>query len=459
MSQPATKTRQDLTEPAFLTEPSFRGLAIPELSAAAATEKLVASLRLLWRERRIVLRMALAGLAVGTLLAFMLPKHYQSTVQLMPPDAQPGAGAMLAALTARAGGGIGAMAGDWLGSKSTGVLFIGMLRSRTLADRLVQRFDLRREYGERLNQDARNKLAENTGISEDHKSGIISLTVADHDPTRAAAIAQAYVEELERLVSELSTSAAHRERLFLEARLKVVKQELDQASADFSRFASQNTAINIPEQGKAMVEAAALLEGQIIAAESELKGLSEIYTPSNVRVRAVQARVSELRRQLEKLDGDPGTATSGTSPSDRSVYPSIRELPLLGVPYADLLRRTKIQEAVYETLTQEYELAKVQEVKETPSVKVLDAAVVPERRSFPPRLSLMLMSAAIGWAAGCAGVILRSRWQQVNAEHPGKILAEEILRSARLSSHRFLGMISGRTRQALGSSELPEGGQ
>jgi capsule polysaccharide export protein KpsE/RkpR len=392
--------------------------------------RLIAYLTLLWDKRRALCRATLAGLMLGTLLAFLLPKQYQSTVQLMPPDTQSNSSAMLAALSAKAGSGISAMAGDLLGGgNSTGALFLGILRSRTLEDRLVERFQLKKVYGVRLEEDARTRLSNNTGISEDHKSGIISLSVVDHDPARAPAIAQAYAEELERLVSELSTSAAHRERVFLEDRLKVVKGELDQASGDFSRFASQNAAINIPEQAKAMVAAEAVLEGQLIAAESELKGLEEIYTPNNVRVRSVEARVSELRRQMEKLDGDSDPASAGSSPAGRSAYPTIRELPLLGVPYADLLRRTKIEEAVYETLTQQYELAKVQEAKETPSVKVLDAASLPERKVFPPRLLIMVWGAMLGLAASALWIVGGTRWRQMDSSNPGKILAHEVLRS------------------------------
>jgi capsule polysaccharide export protein KpsE/RkpR len=386
-------------------------------------------LTLLWSKRRVLRRATLAGLLLGTLLGFALPKQYQSTVQLMPPDSQSSSSAMLAALSAKAGNGIGAMAGDLLGGNSTGALFLGILRSRTLEDRLVERFQLKKVYGVKLEEDARTRLSNNTGISEDHKSGIISLSVVDHDRTRAPAIAEAYAEELERLVSELSTSAAHRERVFLEDRLKVVKGELDQASGDFSRFASQNAAINIPEQAKAMVEAEAVLEGQLIAAESELKGLEQIYTPNNVRVRSVEARVSELRHQMEKLDGDSAPPSPGTSTAARSAYPTIRQLPLLGVPYADLLRRTRIEEAVYETLTQQYELAKVQEAKETPSVKVLDAASLPERKVFPPRLLIVVWGATLGLAASALWVVGGTRWRQLDSSNPGKVLAQEVFQS------------------------------
>ena len=423
-TDPAMRQRAD-----FSTEPAFPALEAPDPVAGAAPATLIGHLGLFWGERRTISRATLLGLALGTLLAFMLPKQYQSTVQLMPPDTQSSSTTMLAALSAKAGSGIGALAGDLLGGNSTGALFLGILRSRTLEDRLVERFQLKRVYGDKLEEDARTRLSNNTGISEDHKSGIISLSVVDHDPARAAAIAQAYGEELERLVSELSTSAAHRERIFLEDRLKVVKHELDQASGDFSRFASQNSAINIPEQGKAMVEAAAVLEGQLIAAESELKGLEEIYTTNNVRVRSVEARVSELRHQLEKLDGDQNPSTSGASPVEHSDYPTLRELPLLGVTYADLLRRTKIQEAVYETLTQQYELAKVQEAKETPSVKVLDAASLPERKVFPPRLLIMFWAALLGLAASALWVVGETRWGQLDSCNPGKMLAHEVFQT------------------------------
>jgi capsule polysaccharide export protein KpsE/RkpR len=393
-----------------------------------ARARLIGNLSLLWGERRTVARLVFCGLALGTLLAFLLPKQYQSTVQLMPPDTSSSSAAMMAALSAKAGGGLGAVAGDLLGGNSTGYLFVGILRSRTLVGRLVERFGLMKIYGSAIEEDARVELSNNTGISEEHKSGIITISVVDRDPARARAIAQAYVEELTRLVSELSTSAAHRERIFLEERLVVAKRELDQASGDFSQFASQNTAINIPEQGKAMVEAAAVLQGQLIGAESELKGLSEIYTAGNVRVRSAQARVSELRRQLDRLDGPSAPATQGSGA--RSAYPTLRELPLLGVTYADLLRRTKIAEALYETLTQQYELAKVQEAKETPSVKVLDAASFPERKVFPPRLLIMASGGLLGLSAAVLWVIAGTGWQRMDAGDPGKLLASEVFQTA-----------------------------
>jgi len=237
---------------------------------------------------------------------------------------------------------------------------------------------------------------------------------------------QAYVEELNRLVAELSTSSARRERIFLEGRLQAVNQDLEGAERDFSQFASKNTAIDVKEQGKAMVEAAALLQGQLIAAQSQYEGLREIYTDNNPRVRTVKARIDELQRQLEKLGGKGESATTVSGQPGDSMYPSIRKLPLLGVTYADLYRRTKIQEAVLETLTKEYEMAKVQEVKEIPTVKVLDVANIPDKKSFPPRLLVIFLGTFLAFSFGMLFVLGSASWEAIDVQDPGKKFASEV---------------------------------
>src|SRR5258708_32206421 len=204
------------------------------------------------------------------------------------------------------------MAGDLLGLKSTRDVFVGILTSGTVQEKLTQQFDLKRLYWDRRMEDARKDLADHTAVSVDRKSQIISITVTDKNPLRAAAMGQAYVEELNRLVAELSTSSARRERIFLEGRLQSVNQDLEAAEKDFSQFASKNTAIDVKEQGKAMVEAAAMLQGQLIAAQSQYEGLREIYTDNNPRVRTVKARIGELKHQLEKIGGKGESTTSAS---------------------------------------------------------------------------------------------------------------------------------------------------
>ena len=418
-----------------------------EVDTNVARERLVARLRLLWDQRGFLFRVAVYGLVATTLIAFVIPKRYESTARLMPPDSQSSSGmAMLAALTAKTGSGLGGFAGDLLGMKSSSALFVGILQSRTVEDRLIEQFQLKKVYrmlpiGEPRIEVVREELERHSSISEDRKSGIITITVSDRNPQRATAMAQAYVDELNRLAAQLTTSAAHRERVFLEERLRAVKQDLDAAAKEFSEFASKNAAIDIKEQGRAMVEAAATLQGQLIAAQSELEGLKQIYTENNIRVRSIRARISELQRQLEKLGGKEITAQAGADPPGDSLYPSIRKLPLLGVKYADLLLRTKIQETVFELLTQQYEMAKVQEAKEIPSVKVLDMPVVPERKSFPPRLLIIFLGTSMAFTLGVVWVFGRAAWEMTNAEDPRKVLAQEVWTTLR--SQKFWGWRDG----------------
>ena len=318
--------------------------------------------------------------------------------------------------------------------KNTSALFVTILYSRTVTDRLIEQFQLQQVYRAKLIEDARMRLWEHVDISAERKSGVIGVTVTDRDPQRVAAMAQAYVSELNRLVAEVSTSAARRERLFLEERLKTVKADLDKASGRLSQFASSNTAIDVPAQGKAMVEAAAWLQGELIFAGSQLQGLERIYAPGNVRVQAQRARVAELKKQLEKLGGSD---SASDSTNDHSLYPSMRKLPLLGAKYFDLYRETKIQETLYQLLTQQYELAKVEEAKSIPSVKVLDAAVVPTKKSYPPRTLIVISGTLLSLAVTALWVFLREWWSGIVPDDPGRELAVEISESLRASARHL----------------------
>lgn len=411
--------------------PSGSGNGTDPVPRDASRRPVVDYLRLFWEQRRFLVRMTFSAAVIAAISALLIPNRYESTTRIMPPDKESGMGtAIMTALAAKGGSAaLGAMAGDMFGIKSSGQLLVGVLRSRTVADRMIERFDLKKSYGKKHDEDARTELADLTQIGEDRKSGIVTITVTDRDKQRATAMARAYVDELNRTLMEVSTSAAHRERVFLEGRLKEVKQDLDQAARDFAQFASKNTAIDIKEQGKAMVEAAAQLQGELIARQSELSGLEQIYTPNNMRVRAVRARIAELQRQLQKIAGPDASMARLPADHGDGAYPSIREIPMLGVTYTDLMRRAKVQEIVYEMLTQQYELAKVQEVKETPTAKVLDSANVPDKKSFPPRLLIVLTSMLGIFALSALWVVARRRWEEVDARDPGKILAREVFQT------------------------------
>jgi uncharacterized protein involved in exopolysaccharide biosynthesis len=438
MSEPGrslAREEQRLQQPEDLVlEPEVES-ANDERERELARHRSVARQRLLWEHRKQILRVGIAAALLSALIAFLIPTRYESTARLMPPD-QPSAGlAMLAAATGgggQMGSDLGSLAGNLLGIKSSSDLFIGVLGSRTVEDDLITKFDLQKVYGKRRIEDTRKRLRGHTDLGADRKSGIISIEVEDHSPERAAALAGEYVSALNRVITQLNTSSAHRERQFLEGRLVEVKQDLENAEKGFSEFASKNTALDIPTQGKAVIEGVATLQGQLIAAETELQGLRQIYADGNVRVRSAQARLDELQAELRKDLTSQGPA-GGNDSDPTSLFPSIRRLPVIGVSYADLYRNTKIQEAVFQILTQQYELAKVQEAKETPSVKVLDPPDVPDQRSFPPRAVIILLGAIAGMAGWMLWVLGKNSWDQTDAADPQKAFASEVLDSVRLS--------------------------
>lgn len=393
----------------------------------------IAWLHILWRRRKFLFHIAGITFAVSALLVFAIPKRFTSTARLMPPDEGPGTGMslMTAALASKSVSPLGTFGSELLGMKTTGDLFIGILESRTAEDDLISKFALRKVYGVSRWEDARKTLAARTSISEDRKSEIITIRVTDRSAQRAEQMAEEYITELDSLVVTLNTSAAHRERVFLEGQLGQVRQTLESAEKKFSEFSSKNTAIDIQEQGKAMIEAGASLEGELMAAQTELEGLRQIYTDGNVRVREAQARIDELTKQIQKLGGKSGLAPSALEPDATSLYPPIRQLPLLGVTYADLYRTMKVQETAFEMLTQQYELAKVEEAKEIPSVKVLDAPDLPERKSFPPRTIIVFLCTLFAMSAAATWVLGRAAWAATDNGDPRKILVNQVWNDVR----------------------------
>ena len=192
----------------------------PEWNESMTREGILPRLRLLFGMRRFLLRCAVIGFFVATLIAFLIPNEYESSARLMPPDSQQGGGLALMAMLGggqNGSSGLGSLATDLLGAKTTGAVFIAVMRSRTAEDSIIQRFELKKVYWTRTEESARKRLEKNTEITEERKSGVITVVVTDHDAKRAAARAGAYIEQLDILTAKLNTSAAHRERVFLES--------------------------------------------------------------------------------------------------------------------------------------------------------------------------------------------------------------------------------------------------
>ena len=392
---------------------------------------------LLWEKRRILYKAAALALMSSVAIAFLLRKSYESTTSIMPPGSLGNNNLILTTLAGKTSPELAGMAASALGIKSTSELFVGLLRSRLVEEEIVDRFHLQQIYGTRYKQDACKVLERRTRISEDRKTGIITISVNDRQPQRARDITEAFIDGLNRLLSQVSTSSARRERLFIEQRLSRVKADLEDAEQQFSTFASQKAALDIKEQTRAMVDSAASLQGRLIAAESEVEGLRQIYSPNNVRMRAAQAQVNELKQELAKIGGTDA-ALPAAAPPDQ-IYPPIRKLPLLGVQWADLYRRVKIQETIYELLNQQYELARIEEAKEIPSLNVIDPANLPETKAWPPRIWIILGLTTLAMAAVIGNILATERIQSLRESDPRRQLAMAGLRKWQAcKSHLFL---------------------
>lgn len=417
--------------------------ALKQLEREQARIRFAESVRALWRERTFLFRVSVLGLSLGSIIAFCIPVRYTSTARLMPPNYQPASSLAITAASVAAyqSGGLGRIAGDFFGLKSASDLLVGILESRPVQDPIIEQFDLKHVYGVVRLADARAVLASRVALTVDRKNEIVTIAVTDRSPQRAHDIARAYVDRLNLLVSELSTSEARRERIFLEDRLKQVNQDLENAEREFSLFASKNNTVDVKEQGRTMVEAAATIQGQLISAQSELEGMRKIYTDSNIRIRALKARIAELQSQLGKLGGKDQAGTLGPNSAAADLYPSIRKLPLLGMTYADLYRRVRVQEEVYEELTREYELVKVQEAREIPTVKVLEPPEVPEKKTFPPRLLIGMSTMFAACAGGVVFLLATKSWHNRDPRELSRVVITEIWID--LKEKRFLNSTNG----------------
>ena len=402
----------------------------------------------LWRKRGLLMRIAGVTFVVSLAVSFAIPKTYESTTRIMPPENSGSGATLLAALTGRALGGdaLGGLAASLLGGRNTGALFTELLRSGTVTGHLIDRFNLQSVYHKRYRVDTAKYLLRHTIVIQEKKSGVITITVKDHDPKRARDLAQAYLDELNMLVNRTSTSSAHQERVFIEQRLAGVKADLDRAQRNLSEFSSTHATVDLREQTRATVEGAAKLEGELIATQGELDSLRQVYGDGNVRVHAAEARIANLKKEIQRIGGTSAqlpTDTAGTAPKgggeESDSYPPLRQLPRLAVPYSDLYRNVRIQETVFELLTQQYEIARIQEAKDIPAVNVIDSPGIPEKKSFPPRtiLTLALTVGVLGIA--CIVVIALHYWNAIDSGDPRRVLAQEVFIAFRSLRFRHLG--------------------
>ncbi len=406
-----------------LLQPNEDDFALVEEEGEEFSAIVVRFLRSIWERRRIALPIMAIGTLLSLLVALTAPSVYTSTTSLLPPGNTSSFGSIMSMLSSNPA--TAGLSDDMLGLGTPGELFVAILKSRNVEDALITRFSLLHYYKAATMLDARKVLSSETSISEDEKSGIITIDVKAGSPQLAAQLAQGYITELNRVVTDDSTSSAHRERVFLEGRVKDIKQDLDASSKMLSQFSTKSKAIDIQAQGRSMVEAGLRLQGELIDGRGQLAALEQTYSADNSRVKALEARNAELEQQIDALGGLSNA--KGTAPdASGSPYPSASQLPALGLTFYDLERKVRVDEAVWETLTKEYEIAKVEEAKQIPTVRVLDIGNVPERKSGPMRRLILMIGIALSFLAACLVVFAMNHWEGMDSASETKKLITDI---------------------------------
>jgi len=268
-----------------------------------------------------------------------------------------------------------------------------------MADEAIAKFDLMRVYDEKTMHDTRTELAERVHVTLS-KEKVIKVTVEDRDPQRAADIAAYFLSNLDRLNRTLNVSKASHNREFIERRLVDTQVGLVKAEEALRDFQTKNKAVAVEAQSKAMIEAAAMIQGQITGFEVQLEVMSAYLSPEHPDLTRVRSSIEELKKQLALLEF--GKGRKGMLPGDR-LHPAMITVPDLALQYGRLFRELKVQETLYTLLTSQYEQAKITEARDTPTVQVLDRPVPADKHSKPRVLLNTVVGALVGFA--CAIIL------------------------------------------------------
>jgi tyrosine-protein kinase Etk/Wzc len=340
----------------------------------------------LLKRKRLILGITFMSALITAIVSLIMPPVYRAETSLLPP--QPSSSMALQALSQLAGGaaGIGA---EVLGIKTPADLYAGLLKSNTVLDRIIDRFKLMELYDKEYRIDAREALLDNIEVNVDKKSNIITLSVEDKDPVRAAQMANAFVEELKALTKGLAITEASQRRLFFEEQLKDTKLALIKAEEDLKKFQEKTGAIKVEEQAKAVIEGIATLRAQIAAKEVEIKVMKTYSTPYNPDLQRAEEALRAMKAELQKLEAKEGKNPDPLMPTGR--------MPEVGMEYLRKLRELKFNETLYELLLQGYETARLDEARDAVVIQVVDKAIPPDKRAKPKRTLMVLVATFTGF--------------------------------------------------------------
>jgi uncharacterized protein involved in exopolysaccharide biosynthesis len=359
----------------------------PEQITGAGGEREVNVLDLmivLGRRKRVLVVVPVLAALLSAGISMLLPETFKANTTLLPPQqAQSGSSAMLSQL-----GGMAGLAGVG-GLKNPSDVYVGMLQSRTVADRLVARFNLKNVFGTASQDQARARLEQATSIKVG-KEGLINIDVEGPDKTLVAPLANAYVGELTQLTKVLAVSEAGQRRLFYERQLEQAKNNLAKAEGALKGSLDSGGVISVDTESQAMLQTVGRLKAQVSAKEIELNSLRAFVTVNNQQYKRADEELNSLRAELGKLENGRGAqASPATSAAAKQG----------GFENIKLLRDVKYNQMLYDILAKQYEAARLDEAKDTSVIQVLDPAVEPERKSKPHRALIVAVSTMIALLA------------------------------------------------------------
>jgi tyrosine-protein kinase Etk/Wzc len=332
------------------------------------------------KHKKTVFFLPLLFVLLGVVFALLQPNYYKASTKLLPPSqSQSSASAMLSQL-----GGLASVAGgSALGLKNPNDVYIAMLKSRTLLDAMVKRFDLVTIYELKSHERARKTLETSTVIASG-KDGIITIEVEAKDKALATNLANAYVEELIHLSTNIAVTEASRRRLFFERQLGMAKDRLANAEFALKQALDQSGVVSVDGQSQAMLATLERLRATISAKEIQLQSMQAFVTASNPEYRRVQEELNSMRNQLFKMENGSSQLSTATNPKGA------------GLENIKAVRNVKYEQLLFEMLAKQYEAAKLDEAKDTTVIQILDRAVEPEFKSRPKRALIVLLSFIFG---------------------------------------------------------------
>lgn len=333
-------------------------------------------------------------------ICLVLPPTYRASTLLLPPQQ---AQSTAAALLSQLGGAAGLVAGA-AGVKSPADIYIGMLKSRTVADRMIKRFDLLKVYDTDSMEKARKELELNTSINVG-KDNLITVTVDDGDKNRSAQLANAYVDELSKLTRVFAVTEASQRRLFFERQLEQAKDKLAAAEVQLKQGLETKGVISVDADSRAMVEMVARLRAQATAKEVQLNAMRAFVTENNPEYRQTQQELQSLRAELNRAEGGREGGVSAKS--------------LGGLENIKTLREVKYQQMLYELLAKQYEAARLDEARDASVIQTLDPAIAPEKQFAPKPLRMAVVAALLAFFGALMVVYGRDALARVRREHEG----------------------------------------